>query len=80
MAWANFATEHVALWAANDGEHYDRLRAAAEDSPIALAGVAIQIIRSAPRGAAAWHVAQSLAADDHRTIDWAQVADELTVE
>ena len=78
---ARWVTEQVALWLANDGEYEPVARRLARQGALSELGTAYaELIRRAPRGSAAWQVAQSLAPDDYDRIRWSDVAAELLTE
>lgn len=77
---AHYVTNQVKLWAANDGEHINELRAAANEGAEALAKTATKIIREGAPYSAPWQVRQELAPNDMARIRWADVRNELVEE
>ena len=73
---ARYVTEQVSLWIQNDGDYIEQARERAHD-PERLRAFLGSVIRRAPKGQAAWHVAAELAPNDWDRVHWDDVAEAL---
>lgn len=74
-----YVTEQVKLWIANDSDYVRQAQTVARIGTEHLAEFAKDVVLTAPRHSAPWHVAQELAPNDWDRINWKQVAEELLV-
>jgi hypothetical protein len=73
-------TDVISEWIANDGHHYEAAFALARADGEMFERYLRSALRRAPVQSAAWHTRRSLSENELDSVEWTQVARELTDE
>lgn len=76
-----FVTEHVSAWINSDSDHYGAAMVFAQAGDLeSLAEYCLHVIRGAEKPSAPWQVWHQHSPAELDSVDWAEVASDLTTE